>query len=241
MPPLGSPLIYEIYRIYRELQKTGTITDSAVRELAGKADEGEVARLRDGLAQAKAREENATRTLIESQAKWTNFARGILAVTKTLLGLVTSPQPVPTQKALIKDAADRVAKYESVLLSSQESLVEASEPTSAVPGGTRESEAKYTQEAVSEFSLGESVPVTSLNFGKIKDCLRTAISGDRLKVCALLQALRWRIANAPHGPSRRQEFEAFVGNDVLCITGSHDIPSLLTNIMMIKDRKYGGV
>jgi len=174
----------------------------------------------------KSKEEYARKTLIESQTKWTSFCRGILGICKALL----APEVDPT---LRKDVTDKVTKYEKILCANEDDLKDIenryNQPESQP---SRESYPKFSShsnnppadmmnadmadisQSLSMISQIQTPPILStLNFIKIKEFLNTVT--DEIKICALLQALRWRMTRAKHGEPRREVIKSYVENDLL--------------------------
>ena len=249
LPPLGPPLIYGIYRVYREVQKTGTVSEATLQTAASKSQEGEVAQLREEVEAAKSKESYVRKTLIESQAKWTNFCRGILGLCKSLLDFVRNPQSVPAQQTMVREIAEKVYKYEQILVVNEADLqdiemryksvfAEGEGPTKKPPPLQHieeqdESHAYLPQES-QILSVDQAFPIAAVQYSKLKDFLLS--SKDQMRVCAILQALRWRITRAHHGAVRKSVMMAYVEQDILsCATSDN---TLLAQLINHESRKY---
>ncbi len=250
---MGPPLIYEIYRMYREMQKKGGVTEAMMQSMAqGESpDAGKMAEEFEGL---KRREESTRKTLIESQTKWTNFSRGILAVCTSLFALCNAKSADPARKNVLEAAAAKMQKYERVLTTNERDLHEIEQeykkalvaesqqpPPVSLLGNLSVIQPKVTAspddtDTLSPINLKNTqersmvdTALPELLYAKIREALKE--SKDPLRICAILQALRWRITRTSHGLPRKSILQAFVDNDLLGCSapGSNILSALITS------------
>ena len=187
--------------------------------------------------------------MIESQAKWTGFCRGILSICKSLLQNYNVP--VKADEAL-KDATEKVAKYEKILSANEEDLKDIEQkysprdPSVPLPEAyPRFSSHNSTDPAANPElqDLSQSLsmisqmqpqqPLAFVKFGKVKEFLASA--KDDIKTCAVLQALRWRMTRAKHGEQRSEIIKAYVENDLLGVLNKDS--TLLKGLITHPNRK----
>lgn len=254
---MGPPLIYVIYRIYREIQKNGgSVNDTNLRELIGKnGGSGEEVKLLDQIEELKKREEYIRTTLIESQTKWTGFSKGILSVCKSLLEVSKSNKGNEALRQKIFDAAtSKVEKYEKILATNEQDLQEiehkykeslnspqikqviSPKQASVLPNiGEIDEQASISSinyKASQDLSMTDQV-LPDLSYDKLKDVLQN--SKEPLRICALLQALRWRITRTKHGMPRKAIIQSFVDNDLLSCSAQNS--QLLSILIMNANKK----
>ena len=96
-------------------------------------------------------------------------------------------------------------------------------------------------------TVNVSVPKlrVSLDYTELKEFLRS--SGDILKMCATIQALRWRVSKSRHRDSRKVVLLEYVGQDLLECAKPEEAPSApdqvggkLEGQLPIIDRLVGG-
>ena len=231
MPPLGPPLIYEIYRVYRELQKNGVVNETMLRDLA---NDSASKNKEEELAILKKKEEVTRKTLIESQAKWTSFCGGIIGMCKTLLDVASNQKKTPP--IFFSEISEKLNKYEKILGNNEENYKDIETMYKETFGSQEQHQPKMPEpiQENEEFKpeptiLSQMVPMAlSIQFSKLKDFLRT--SEDYLKLSAVLQALRWRVSRARHGTQRKDVLQSYIDNDLLeCSTPQYPLIVHLIN------------
>jgi len=189
----------------------------------------------------KAEVEHARETLIKSQAKWTNFCRGILELSKMLVRESKSSQK---NERRIKEAAEKIAEYDKVLSLNEEDLNEIEKNIVSLETSQPESYDKFTShynEDMQEFSqslsmishMQQQVVYVNLHFDKLKESFLT--SNDDLKVCAILQALKWRMTHSRHGEARKEVVRSYVEKDLLGLKDPHI--TLIKSLITRKNKK----
>jgi hypothetical protein len=210
----------------------------------------------------KKREEYIRTTLIESQTKWTGFCKGILSVCKNLQEVANSNKGSEAlRQKIFAAAAAKIDKYEKILVNNEQDLKEIEQkyketvsvaspphlPQEASPlqqqplpnigeideqGSISSINYKASQELSITDQAFPSLP--ELNYDRVKEILLN--SKEPLKVCALLQALRWRITRTKHGAPRKAVLQSFVDSDLLaCSTLGSKLLSLL---ILNQNKKY---
>ena len=210
-----------------------------MRKLGDEALEAELMKMKQELEMIKNKEEYARKTLIESQAKWTNFCRGILQISKSLIELHSVAPQLRSEG--LKDAVEKVSKYEQILVLNEEDLKDievkykeifnAPEPYQA----QRPSHLNSISDVEESQALSIVLPIVpGVQFGKVKEFLLMAT--DDLKICAVLQALCWRMTRARHGEPRKEIMQTYINQDLL----GCNIPeaALLKRLICHKNRKY---
>lgn len=187
--------------------------DSELRELYEKQQ--------DELNLLKRNKDTATAKLIESQAKWTNFAKDILAISKGLLKAINTLQAnkvIPQE--FLQLSSDRIQKYDAFL----------NESNLAFSNGLIETSIVQEQSV----QRHESNRFKTLDYSGIKAYLKT--SKDEEKVCLLLQALRMRFIRA-HNPKRtKQMINDLIISDLLdCNNPNND---LLKKLLKHHNKEY---
>lgn len=125
-------------------------------------------KLKEELKKAKAREDLMRSALLESQTKWTAFCSNIIAMIKQLLGHISG-----STSADLQFISRRVQEYERFLVTTDDSVSNAS---SLLP-------------------VAEKGQLTAINYSVLKRDLFN-FTND-IRVCTLLQALRWRLTRTP--------------------------------------------
>ena len=197
------------------------------------------------------REDFAKSKLLESHAKWTMFARDILSIAKELFIQSEENQPSNGISDLGEEVSNkyriRIQKYDDFL---EQNLVEYREQAGGTPMDIMErlgtvatnDDGVRDQSPISvipgRLSFDESSQAFSLpplKYTKIKDYLVQGESED-LKLCALLQALRWRITRSRHGYPRKQVLHANIHYDLL---GCHEKTNMICHTLLKhQNRKY---
>lgn len=245
LPPMGPPLLYEIYMAYNE-KKGGPLP--LIPEVRQEYADTQV--WMEKVEEFKKREEATRKTLIESQSKWTGFSKGILSVCKRLMTALSDPNCRPEAKqSVLLETQEKTTRYERILENNERDLYDIEReyqkvleldnqqyPQNSALSLSQQREdsdsmsplgGKSQDRSVSEYNLPE------LQYSKIKETL--VDSKDHLKICAILQALRWRITRTPHGPPRKAELQSFVNNDILRCNSPDG--SVITSLVNRQDKK----
>ena len=170
--------------------------------------------------------------LLQSQNKWTSFAHDIVKVCYNLLGIIDNQaNNKPVDGSHIKELKEKVEKYNQFITQyvkdmkefpDQEELKEVSMPE------------EYKQPHIKkEPIVDDGKALIPLNYSKISEFLKT--TNDQMKICALMQALRWRITRSKHGIPRKHVLHSYTSNDLLGCQNSED---LLISILSKSERKY---
>lgn len=188
--------------------------DSEFRELYEKQQ--------DELNLLRRNKDTATAKLIESQAKWTNFAKDILAISKGLLKAINTLQAnkgIPQE--FLQLSSDRIQKYDAFLNESNQAFSNEQIETAVV-------------QQQPQVQRHESSKFQTLDYNGIKAYLKT--SKDEERVCLLLQALRMRLIRT-HNPKRtKQMINDLIISDLLdCNNPSND---LLKKLLKHHNKKY---
>jgi len=246
LPPMGPPLLYEVYMVYNE-KKGGPLS-----LISGVRQEGADTQLwMEKVEELKKREKATRKTLIESQSKWTGFSKGILSVCKKLMTVLNDPNYKPKAKQnILLESNEKIKKYEQILDNNERDLydIEREYQTALELDNQQRSQNsalslnRQREDSGSMSPMGDrsqdrsalEVTLPELQFPKIKEALIE--SKNLLKTCSILQALRWRITRTPHGPPRKAVLQSFVDNDLLkCASPEGSIISYLVNK---QDKKY---
>jgi hypothetical protein len=247
LPPMGPPLLYDIYMVYNE-EKGGALPlipevrqEFADTQLWVEKVEG-----------FKKREEATRKTLIESQSKWTEFSKGILSVCKKLMTALNDQNCKPeTKQNILLESGEKIKRYEKILENNERDLhdierkyqraLELDNQQRLQNSAISLSQQREDSGSMSpiggksqDCSVFETI-LPELQFSKIKEALIE--SKNSLKVCSILQALRWRITRTPHGPQRRAVLQSFVDNDLLKCASAEG--SIISNLLSRQDKKYG--
>lgn len=193
----------------------------------------------------KTKQDAATMKLLESQSKWTSFAKDILAISKELYKAIHTLQTHGTiPREFLEMTAARMQKYEIFLNENETTfkhkIVEEEAKQSALPEVDEEMESTPTAVATTANKSTKPLKIrpnfapAALDHTKIKQFLRT--SRNDLKICALLQALKWRLIKAPKGQSRKQSLQWLLTFDLLGCNNAKD--DLLERLLKHPNRKY---
>lgn len=185
------------------------------------------ANLEDEVIRLRKKEGNATVKLLESQTKWTSFAKDILAVCKELLKAIHTLQantPVPVDFLELSEA--RIRKYEVFL----------NESEAAFSTADNRLIAEQTQpQGLSSFQeMKSGTPVAFLDYTKIKGFLES--SSDDIKLCGLLQALKRRLLQTCRTKYRKQTMEWFINYDILDCRNPNG--NILEKLLIHHGKKY---
>lgn len=190
-------------------------------------DEATIDKLEDEVIRLRKNEENKTVKLLESQTKWTSFAKDILTVCKELLKAIHTLQantPVPADFLELSEA--RIRKYEVFL----------NESEAAFSAGDNRLTIEQTQpQGLSNFQetkLGASIAF--LDCTKIKGFLES--SNDDVKICGLLQALKRRLLQTGKRKYRKQTMEWFINYDILDCRNPNG--NILEKLLIHHGKKY---
>jgi len=162
----------------------------------------------------KIKKENAIAKLLESQTKWTSFAKDILSISKELFKAIhTLEAHKPVPKEFLEKSLERMQKYEHFLNESENTFKHAiKEEDEAIP--EEEDIQSSTQiDNLFESQMQSNISLAALDYKKVKQFLAT--SKDDLKICALLQALKWRLMRAQKGYPRKEIIQWFIIYDIL--------------------------
>ena len=170
----------------------------------------------------KEAKENATAKLIESQTKWTCFAKDILAISKELLKAIRTLQannPVPEQFLTMSE--DRIEKYEEFLNDNELAFSSTENPTTAASENTTNYMAEESQPRI-QANLAPTSTLPALDYSKIKTYLKQ--SNDDDKICALLQALKLRLIKTVSVKHTKQIIQCFITYDLFdCADPSNEL------------------
>ncbi len=205
---------------------------------------GEYAKLQKEFSAVYEEKELTKEKLLESQTNWTLFSKDILAISKGLYRAIAALRSGQTvSEELLASSQSQIEKYEAFLNSSQNIFADSrrSEPSPA------NSEPRQSQPLVEvgkqmkspEFGQQIEMPPPAadlpppIDYQRIKQFLLT--STDHLKICALLQALRWRITRNRKRSGRLMVMEEYVREDLLECNGTGYI---LERLLEHPEKKY---
>ena len=201
------------------------------------------------------REEYTKNKLLESQAKWTMFAQDILGIGKELFKAVNTlhkGDPVPPE--FLQGSKAKIDKYETFLLhNAMEFKInrerdggillsrEEGDPDRSNTAITEElrndvsslsmfNQKSYMDEGTSQTEIASLAP---LRYTKIKHFLLTG--EEELQICALLQALRWRVTRSKHGHPRKHVLHSYIHYDLLDCKGVESY--ICTHLLKHENRK----
>ncbi len=228
------------------------------REVGATAEEdckAQYEALQQQFALMKKNQEGATVKLLESQTKWTGFAKDILTISEELFKAIRTLQGHGTVPQEFLDmSAARMHKYEVFLneneaafkrkAAEEESVAEVPEELETTPTASfHDPQNKVVNSntaagnVAATSAIQTSVSFAALDHAKVKQFL--LVSTHELKVCAILQALKWRLLKAQKGEPRRQVLQWLVTYDLLgsCAPHKEDVASRL---LRSTSRKYSG-
>ena len=192
--------------------------------------------LQQQLVNIKEKKENATVKLLESQSKWTSFAKDILAISKELFKAIHTLQSHNTvPKEFLEMSSARIQKYESFLNESEMTFKHGIvEDEITVEEVVEELPAKQTQAPPqTQLKMQQNLNLAALDYNKIKGCLLTSKNED--KICSVLQALKLRLLKSQKGRPRRQLIQWFITYDLLGCTSTED--DLLEKLLKYPNKK----
>lgn len=140
-------------------------------------------------------------TLIAIHKKWATFSRETLTLAKSVHSMAEDLAMTKDHKMALDNYFKQLDEYEQFLNMSIEDL--------RVLEKKRESNVEMT------------LVCTQLDFKKIKELFKT--EEDENYLCALLQALRWRITRITSAVTRREIVIQYVSNDILSYPISHTL------------------
>jgi hypothetical protein len=182
-------------------------------------------RFQEELEKLRKKEENATVKLLESQAKWTSFAKDILSVCKELLKAIhtlKANNPVPVDFLEMSEA--RIKKYEVFL--------NESEATFSSNDNRISPEQTQGLSNIQDVKAGASIAF--LDCTKVKEFLGS--SSDDVKICGLLQILKRRLLQTCRRKYRKQTMEWFINYDILDCRNSNG--NILGKLLTHHGKKY---
>jgi hypothetical protein len=189
----------------------------------------------------RSKKDNTTVKLLESQTKWASFAKDILAISKELFKAIhnlEARKPVP--KEFLEMTYARLQKYEMFLNESETAFKhnEAEEDKyEKIEEETLENEEISSSKLIPQAQMqiqNNNPSLAALDYKKIKYFLHT--SKNDLKLCALLQALKWRLMRTRKGNSRKELMQWFITFDLMDCASPKD--NLLENLLKHKNPKY---
>jgi len=202
----------------------------------------EVAQLQAEYSSLVQKEEFARNTLIESQSKWTNFAKDILNMSKELLKTVehlkSGRSPNDQMLTIIQE---KIVRYEQFLNMSSDELsgaVSFSNAERSMSDFTPSPQPRHLQSESMSINLKNMVrghmSLTNLNFASVIRDLNTL--QDEQQLCLLLQALRWRLTRS-QALLKREMLSTYVKFNILCTSKPHDqlLDRLFGSTRRIKD------
>ena len=251
---LDVPLIYRMWEAYQRHKKNVSAnlrvdqSRQSSHELANRV-EAENTALQLECKQLLQEKEALRAQLIESQSTWTSFAKDILAISQKLYRAIQRlPSKESIPRELLATSQEQIGKYEAFLKSNQSFFSrEQPEPAESVPEpgpqtvrSSAESvhsamltEGKQQTELRPELERTQQLDLSPLDYSKITSFLAT--SADDLRVCALLQALRWRAMRNSHRTHRRQVVLDYIKGDLLGLNCGGEV---MGRLLKHTNRKY---
>ncbi|CAG9330157.1 unnamed protein product [Blepharisma stoltei] len=236
------PLLVQMYKAYNQDKgkrvqprgKTGRESNAAFEELEAQfaVAKQELEDLNNQYIILQKREEYARNTLLESQTKWTNFSKDILNMTKELYRVVEAcKRGQNPNQSLLEAIFDKIVRYDNFLnISNDELSGGASFSYSQADHSNSDFTPSPRRADVSESSLAPMrsekpmvkgyANLPQLNYAIVIRDLSSL--QDDLQVCALLQALRWRLSRS-QSLLRKEMLSAYIKYNILCTAKPHDI------------------
>lgn len=259
LPTIEEPRIYRMWDLF---QHSGRVSRTAGGPLPAEGDESlrnDYTKLQKEFAAACEERDQTKEKLLESQNSWTLFSKDVLAISKSLYGAITALRKgQQVSEAQLNTSHLQIEKYEAFLNSNQAAFSESRrsepepEPSAAGSSSVKDSPAAVDQLMSPAFGpppssqpveIPEVPPETQLpvpvadypqiNYERAKRFLLA--SPDELKICALLQALRWRITRNRKRSGRMAVMGEFVREDLLGCGNAGDI---LKRLLTARNKKY---
>lgn len=167
--------------------------------------------------------DNAKKKLVESQSTWTLFAQDILAIAKGLFKIIKAikkGQNIP--EAILQNSWEQINKFDSLLNDNHE-IFDTPDLKKDIPSDKPFEPKKILSKETSNFGL---------DYEKIKQFLLT--STFDYKVCAVLQALRWRIMRCTKRSTRMEVISELIKSDIMGCQTEH---GLLNHLLCHKNKK----
>jgi LisH domain-containing protein ARMC9 len=233
------PMLVTIFKNYSSASSTGGKTrsqpkgKSMKKEIEVSIDEEsetetfkELDRLKKQFVILQKREEYTRNTLVESQTKWTSFAKEILSLTKDLYSCVENlRRGFNVDYNMIGAVMEKVGRYEVFLNSTgDDASVSYSQADHSIsdltPSPHRQSESPIAPIRLEKEMVKGYSTLPHLNYAIVIRDLNNL--QDDLQVCALLQALRWRLSRS-QAYLRKEILAAYVKYNILCTAKPHDL------------------
>lgn len=220
--PKGKSLKKEIELNIEEDEED--LTEKAeLYEIAQKYEE-----LQKQYALLQKREDYTRNTLVESQAKWTSFAKDILNLTKDLYNCVENlKRGFNIDHNLISGILEKVNRYEIFLNSNGDDVsVSYSQADHSISDLTPSPHRRdISDSSMAPIRIGKEMikgysTLPHLNYAIVIRDLNNL--QDDLQICSLLQALRWRLSRS-QAYLRKEILGAYVKYNILCTAKPHDM------------------
>ena len=213
LPTLGKPVLLTMMNKNSTLESCSEKKETKFQEL-----EQEIDLLRK-------KEEVAKNTLIESQNKWTNFCKGVMKVSKDIIFIFQKVAKSAEDDSTLKDLIQKLSSYEEFIYSNEKdfhNLIES----------YKNNQSKGNL-PMPELIDEEFHPYDDLNFIKMKDYIKE--QENALKICSILQALRWIITRSRHGQPRKHVLNSYINNDLFDCDSKNNL--ILKNLLFNENRK----
>ena len=163
-------------------------------------------------------EKNTKSLLMQSQCRWTSLANDIVTMCHSFISLIeTQKKGGKMDEIQFAEMKSKAAKYKEFVYQYQQDITE--------PQGDKEKKPALHETLEDQYA-------SPLNYNKIREFLIS--TGNDVKICSILEALRRRITKSKHGLPRKHVLHSFVTNDFL---GCLNSETTLINVLL-KNRKY---
>jgi len=230
-PSNQQPLLVKMAKAYNGKAPKNDFDESEQYEVQIQNLELQVRELQKEYSILQQREEQAKSTLLESQTKWTNFSKDILNMAKELYKTIEAiSRGNDIDPSQLQAIFEKIVRYDNFLNMSNDEISGASFTYSQADRTQTDFSPSQFKRDVSESSLSYIRPdknmvkgysaLPPLNFAiVIRDLSNLQ---DDLQICALLQALRWRLTRS-QSYLRKETLAAYIKYNILCTTKPHDI------------------
>jgi len=232
LTPKSVPVLYQMYAVYSKRADGGGGATPNKRAGGSGTPTPEVAAMTliqedfrekyNGMqlqcAELQRKEEYARSTLIESQTKWTSFAKEILNVAIDLVKAINNAkQGVPIQEKMLGIVVDKIHRYGNFLNVNLENL---NPQNYSFEQEVEEiSKENFHDSSISPipqrpYSIASNPNFSQIDYNRVRETLYNSQIAE-IKKCSLLQALRWRITRVRSTQARKQVLHYYIQYDIL--------------------------
>lgn len=206
LPLLDEPTLNKIWKLYKNTQSNNT---NPLQE--------QYAKLKERYEDIAEKKREASNRLEEEKEVWAQLGKDIVGISKKLL---TAINRQTASESFINSCKEQIKNYENLLTKRKAELKDTKKESISKPilierkeEIKKYNEANEIQVQAKAKQQDNIMSFNELNYNRLKAFLLS--SKDNIKVCAVLQALTWKINKHKKSSDRMQIIQQYTDNDIL--------------------------